>query len=294
MTGRLIVPAVTAAVLLAAGCGGAGADAPSESAANAAPSATAGPSGRDVIASVDGRKLSGRCSGTQRDGTPVILLESGAGGGQYQLEDIERRFAARTLVCGYDRAGVGNSDPPAQTPRPVSELVADLDAFAAAADARPLYLLVGQSMGGNVVLMYAQEHPEKVAGFVSMNPVPPAEMWINAVKKVMTKHEFAAERAYYRGAGPDNPEHTSFLEPTLNRSLPSTMPYAVMYDNDCDPGTDDFCRRILAPELRTARALAAVGDRGRFVRAKGAGHDIFTSDPQLVHKTISDVLNDTP
>ena len=96
------------------------------------------------------------------------------------------------------------------------------------------------------------------------------------------------------GRGADNPERTSFLEPTLNRSLPSTMPYAVMYDNDCDPGTDDFCRRILAPELRTARALAAVGDRGQVVRAKGAGHDIFASDPELVHKTISDVLNDTP
>jgi pimeloyl-ACP methyl ester carboxylesterase len=288
------VSALTAAVLLVAGCGGAGTDAPSESAAKAAPSATAESSSRDVTASVDGRKLSGHCSGTQRDGTPVILLESGAGGDQYQLEDIERRFAGRTLVCGYDRAGVGESDPPAQTPRPVSQLVADLDAFAAAADARPPYLLVGQSMGANVVLMYAQEHPEKAAGFVSMNPVPPAEAWINAVKKVMTKHDFAAERAYYRGAGGAyNPEHTSFLEPTLNRSLPSTMPYAVMYDNDCDPGTDDFCRRILAPELRTTRSLAAVGDGGRFVRAKGAGHEIFTSDPQLVHKTINDVLNDT-
>ena len=224
----------------------------------------------------------------------MILLESGAGGGQSQLGNIERRFARKTLVCGYDRAGVGNSDPPAHTPRPVSELVADLDAFAAAAHARPPYLLVGQSMGGNVVLMYAQQHPEKVAGFVLMNPVPPAETWINAAKKVMTKREFAAEQAYYRGAGAGNPEHTSFLEPTLNRSLSSTMPYAVMYDNTCDPGPGaGLCRRVLAPELRTTRLLAAVGDGGRFVRAKGAGHDIFTSDPQVVQNTINDVLNDT-
>jgi pimeloyl-ACP methyl ester carboxylesterase len=44
------------------------------------------------------------------------------------------------------------------------ELVADVDAFVVAADARPPYLLVGQSMGGNIVFMYAQAHPEKVAG----------------------------------------------------------------------------------------------------------------------------------
>jgi hypothetical protein len=30
----------------------------------------------------------------------------------------------------------------------------------------------------------------------------------------------------------------------------------------------------------------------RFVRAKGAGHDIFSADPELVQKTINDVVAD--
>ena len=38
-------------------------------------------------------------------------------------------------------------------------------------------------------------------------------------------------------------------------------------------------------------SLAAVGDGGRFVRAKGAGHDIFSADPELVQATINEVLN---
>jgi pimeloyl-ACP methyl ester carboxylesterase len=156
--------AVTAALLLAAGCGGANPDTPSEPAAKATPTATVESASRQVTATVDGRELSGHCSGTQQEGSPAILLESGMGGDQHQLSDIEARFAERTLVCAYDRAGVGASDPPAKTPRPVSELVADLDAFAAAADARPPYLLAGQSLGGNVVFRYTQAHPEKVAG----------------------------------------------------------------------------------------------------------------------------------
>ena len=157
----------------------------------------------------------------------------------------------------------------------------------AAADARPPYLLVGQSMGGNVVFMYAQAHPDKVAGFVSMNPVPPAETWIKAAKKVMTKREFADERSFYRGGSDD--ELTSFLEPMLSHSLPSRMPYAVMFDEDCE-GDTDFCGRILrAADQRTTRSLAAVGDGGRFVRAKGAGHDIFEADPELVQETINDI-----
>ena len=109
----------------------------------------------------------------------------------------------------------------------MSELVADLDVFAAAADASPPYLLVGQSMGANVVFMYAQAHPEKVAGFVSMNPVPPAETFIDAAKKVETKAEFAEEQSFDRG---ENEENTSFQEPTLSNPLPARMPYAVMFD----------------------------------------------------------------
>ena len=280
--------AVTAALLLAAGCGG-DEDTPSEKAAKAAPTATAESTSRKVTASVDGRELSGHCGGTQQEGSPAILLDSGMGGGQHQLSDLENRFAGRTLVCAYDRAGVGASDPPAETPRPVSELVADLDAFAAAADARPPYLLVGQSMGANVVFMYAKAYPEKVAGFVSMNPVPPAETFIDAAKKVETKAEFAEERSFYRG---ENDEGTSFHEPMLGDPLPSSMPYAVMFDEDCE-GDTDFCGRILPPLTRTTKSLSAVGDGGRFVRAKGAGHNILDVDPELVQETINDVLNDT-
>ena len=284
---RPTILAVRAALLLAAGCGG-DEDTPSEQAAKATPTATVESASREVTAKVDGRELSGHCSGTQQEGSPAILLDSGMGGGQQQLSDIEERFAERTLVCAYDRAGVGASDPPNKTPRPVSELVADLDAFATAADARPPYLLVGHSMGANVAFMYTQAHPEKVAGFVAMNPVPPEETFLPAAKKVETKAEYAQELSFNRG---ENDESTSFHEPMLGDRLPAGMPYTVMFDEDCG-GDSDFCGRVLPPLIRTTKSLAAVGDGGRFVRAKGAGHDIFSTDPELVQATISDVLND--
>ena len=116
-----------------------------------------------------------------------------------------------------------------------------------------------------------------------------AEIWLSSAGKVMSKSDFAQERSYFAGR---NREHTSFREPLLNHPLPSHMLYAIMYDNTCDPG-DDFCRRIGTPERRATRSLAAVGAGGRFVRAKGAGHEIFLSNPDLVQKTIDDVLNDT-
>ena len=77
----------------------------------------------------------------------------------------------------------------------------------------------------------------------------------------------------------------------LSDPLPSSLPYAVMFDENCG-GDADFCGRILPPLIRTTRSLAAVGDSGRFVRAKGAGHDIFAVDPKLVQETINNVLYD--
>jgi pimeloyl-ACP methyl ester carboxylesterase len=284
VTARRATGFIVTAVALG-GCGGGDGGRPSGSGTKATPRPSAT---RAVTASVDGRKLSGHCRGTQRQGSPAILLESGMGGGQTELAGIEAVFADRTLVCSYDRAGTGGSDAAAHTPRPISELVADLDAFAGSAQARPPYVLVGQSMGGNVVLMYAQAHPEKVAGFVSINPVPPAETWLKAAKKVMTEQELAEEQSFYRG---ENVEFTSFREPVLSRPLPPEMPYAVMFDEDCD-GDAGFCDRILPPLTATTRSLAALGDRGRFVRAKGAGHDIPGRDPALVRETIDRVLRD--
>jgi hypothetical protein len=78
-------------------------------------------------------------------------------------------------------------------------------------------------------------------------------------------------------------------EPMLGDALPSSMPYVVMFDEDC---YTDFCDRIVPSLTRTTMSLAAVGDGGRFVRVKGAGHNIFEREPELVQETINDVLND--
>ncbi len=245
--------------------------------------ATPGPAAaRTVTAQVDGRTLSGHCRGQKRD-APAVVLESGIGANQGQLAGIEELLTPRTLVCAYDRGGVGRSDPPAKTPRPVSELVADLDAFATAANLTEPFVLVGQSAGGTVAFEYAQTHPEKVAGFVAMNPTPPLETFMPAVKKVQTTDEYAYEKAFNRG---ENDEKIKFEEPMLTPPLPPSMPYAIMFDEDCDT---DFCDRVIPPLTRSMRALARVGEGGRFVRADGAGHEIYR-DAERVRQTVEEIL----
>lgn len=209
-------------------------------------------------------------------------------GGQRELAHLEEQLAQRTVVCAYDRAGVGQSDPPSKTPRPLSEPVADLDAFAIAADIRSPYVLVGQSAGATVVVMYAQTHPDKVAGFVSMNPIPPQTTYLKAVRKVETKSEYQSELDFYEGGNDEQIDFGS-SERQLTDPLPANMPHVVMFDENCE-GDSDFCGRILPPLTRVTKEMAAVGEGGQFLAAKGAGHQIYATQPELVLKTVDGVL----
>ena len=82
---------------------------------------------------------------------------------------------AFTRVCVYDRpgtllnaedtAGRSRSDP-APLPRTAQDVVADLHALLRAARVPGPYVLVGHSLGGLCVRLYATTYPEEVAGLV--------------------------------------------------------------------------------------------------------------------------------
>ncbi|KQN36418.1 hypothetical protein ASG37_12410 [Sphingomonas sp. Leaf407] len=114
----------------------------------------------------DGRRLTLFCQGK---GRPVVILDIGLGGGAWGWATVQGEMARQTRVCSYDRAGYSNSDP-ARTPRTFYALEADLAALLSAARLRGPYVMVGQSLGGAIVGLYAQRHPGKVAGLVLVDP----------------------------------------------------------------------------------------------------------------------------
>ena len=78
-------------------------------------------------------------------------------------------------MCAYDRPGtVRYVDPPALTtrstpttqPRSLDGMVADLEQLVIAAGIPGPYVLVGHSLGGLVLHLFAQEHPDDTAGVV--------------------------------------------------------------------------------------------------------------------------------
>jgi pimeloyl-ACP methyl ester carboxylesterase len=118
------------------------------------------PPGR--LVDVGGHRLHIWCTGS---GAPSVILETGLGGSSADWGFVQPEVAAFTRVCSYDRAGMGYSDPgpsPRTTRRIARELAALLDRTGISGPV----VLVGASIGGLAVRVFASEHAERVAGLV--------------------------------------------------------------------------------------------------------------------------------
>ena len=273
---------VVALLAFASACGG------GESGSQDGSSATAvGP----YAVEVDGRTLSGECRGTEVPGQPTYVLEAGQGNGSDQLRSIADDLARTGLVCTYDRAGFGASDPAPHTPRLLGELLADLDAVLSQGGIPRPYLLVGHSLGGMMVLLYAQEHPDDVAGVVSMNPGSTFADWVRRLRPIVTPQELRDnEIEPLSGGVPEEPVDVRESDALLAKPFPQEIPYVVMFAEDCGGGTDPYCNKVVRELEKTQRVLAGLSPEGRFVSVKGAGHEIYLTDLDRVIAAIEDVV----
>ncbi|MBS0363876.1 MAG: alpha/beta fold hydrolase [Proteobacteria bacterium] len=106
-------------------------------------------------------------------GRPTIVLEHGAFGCATDWTVVQERLAAKGLASiAYDRAGLGYSDP-GPKPRDGRAIVSDQAALLRALDETGPFVVVGHSMGGLMVRLFALTHPEQVLGVVLVDAVTP-------------------------------------------------------------------------------------------------------------------------
>jgi pimeloyl-ACP methyl ester carboxylesterase len=109
-----------------------------------------------------GRRLNLYCLG---EGTPTVVFESGLADELAVWALVQPTIAAHTRACSYDRAGIGYSDP-GRRPADSANIADDLHRLLNAASIKPPYILVGHSLGGMHVRLYADTYPTDVAGMV--------------------------------------------------------------------------------------------------------------------------------
>ena len=121
---------------------------------------------------VGGFKMHIDCTG---EGSPTVILDSGLGDTYVSWRKVQPQIAKFTRVCSYDRAGLGYSDPSSQ-PRTSKVIATELHALLQAAGIAPPYVLVGHSIGGFNVRLYASLYRSEVAGMVLVDASHPAQL----------------------------------------------------------------------------------------------------------------------
>ena len=133
--------------------------------------ATAWPQSEPVIDTIDGRSVE---SVTWRHATApyTIVFEGGSRGTIDKWGTVPARLAPDANVFVYNRPGYGNSDI-ATTPRDGRTIVDELRAVLRHKGLKPPYVLVGHSLGGLYLQLFARAYPDEVRALVLIDALYP-------------------------------------------------------------------------------------------------------------------------
>jgi len=232
----------------------------------------------DRIVEVDGAQIRVRCDGDRAAGTPVVVLEAGAGNGAETWSRVQPEIAEFARVCGYDRPTLvrnGATRPPTPTPAAV---VATLDAVLTKGDEPPPYVLVGHSLGGMIVRLYAMKFPEKVKGMVLVDSSHEDQ-----------QRRFAEADPSQANVEPSALRTEAFDLPAMSAALRtaawhSTMPLVVL-------SRTTQSTPMAAIWLDLQRELATRSTHASHIVAEHSGHYIQNDEPSLVIDAVRRVVN---
>jgi len=110
-----------------------------------------------------------------KGGTPVVVFENGLGASMHSWSKVLPEIGKDATVFAYNRPGYGHSDP-ATTPRDGAHIVDELRALLRHQGLMPPYVLVGHSLGGLYMQLFARQYPEEVRGLVLVDATHPTQM----------------------------------------------------------------------------------------------------------------------
>jgi pimeloyl-ACP methyl ester carboxylesterase len=249
-----------------------------------------------------GREVYLECRG---EGSPTVILESGGGLAASQwsvlapgspLTAVFPAVSQFTRVCAYDRPGTvqvpdgaASRSDPIPLPRTFADMVIELRELLAAADVPGPYVLAAHSMGGAVARLFAGQHPDDVAAFVSIDAANAAiyESFVELVGSGccdLPGVEFGVQEA--------------IVELRAARPLPR-MPMVVLahardrqqFPNPLGWPADWPIPALLEIWDRTQEEIATLVPGAVFEVAEDSEHNIMIDQPVLVTDSIRAVVD---
>ncbi|MDQ6654166.1 MAG: alpha/beta fold hydrolase [Acidobacteriota bacterium] len=244
---------------------------------------------------VGGHKLYINCEGRVRRGVPVVVMDSGLGNSSESWLGIQPKMAEFARVCIYDRAGLGNSDPSThtQTSRHIAE---ELHSLLAQAGVRGPLVLVGHSLGGINVRMYASMYPKEVVGMVLVDSTHEEQgARADAVIPEEIKKQFLPSALVLTSA--EKIDFKESFEQARKANWHADIPLVVLTAANSGPRGEGPLAS-LAPKLEQIRQelqqdLVHRSAMGKQIIATRSGHFIQRDEPDLVVNATREVIDAT-
>ena len=272
------------------------------------------------LVDVGGRKMHIYCTG---DGNPTVILDSGLGDSSLSWKKVQPEIAKFTRVCSYDRAGLGFSDPSAQ-PRTSKVIAEELHGLLQAASVPPPYVIVGHSMGGYNVRVYASMYRSDIVGMVLVDASHPDQenrfppelknlegSWHREAEFITYTMPFGVPRflglcdndpttraadCNWRASREQLAEINAFPESAAETAATGSLgdlPLAVLSHDPDKPSSDlppDLARQTNEAWEKMQVDLAHLSTRGIQTIAKNSAHYIQIDRPDVVIDAVRNIV----
>jgi pimeloyl-ACP methyl ester carboxylesterase len=261
------------------------------------------------------------CTG---QGSPTVILDAGMGDSFISWHKVQPEIARFTRVCSYDRGGIGYSDS-SPRPRTTRVIVDELHRLLQQAGIIGPLILVGHSMGGFDVRLYAGLYRNEVVGMVLVDSSHPEQQkrlppelkdldatWLREQEVFEFTMPFgiprllgfcgndAAIRAVdcnFRSVRESVAELKAISESASQTATTGSLgdiPLVVL-SHDPDTPQPDLPEDLVKPAndawQQMQEELAHLSSKGEQVIAKNSGHYIQLDRPDLVIKAVRSVVD---
>ncbi|MDH2917820.1 MAG: alpha/beta hydrolase [Sideroxydans sp.] len=220
-----------------------------------------------------------------RHDTQSVVFENGLGGRMEWWEKVLPQISADTTTFAYNRPGLGASEATAM-PRDGAHIVDELRALLRGKGLTPPYVLVGHSLGGLYMQLFARRYPEEVSALILIDSTHPKQLegvgalenqslWVRTALGIMVTGVAEEELALLSRTG----------EQVLSLPVPSNLPVFVL--SAAEPLTEHSSVADDANEKRKDIARLYPGAKQMWVES---GHAIPLEKPEAVVQAIREAI----
>lgn len=225
-------------------------------------------------------------------GTPTVLFEAGLGEDVSTWNNVQPEVSQFTLTCAYDRANNGKSDQrPATIKIRAQQIAKELHLLLLNGHIPGPYVLVGHSVGGLFIQMYACQYPQDVAGMVLIDSTHPEQAirLAEALGPEFTKEarqSFPAEGMTYD----DLLAIQAHIDSVKDR-FPN-VPLIVLARSIFKPGPTWTAEQLRTVWMGLQTDLSKRSSKGKLIIADNSSHFIQNDRPDLVIQSIQQVIRE--